>query len=135
MKLVFTLKGNGLEKVNASRDRHRLSATYVWPVSKAPAPRSMCSRERKDADWHLAAQAYLNAKAEADASDARLEATRQALVALAKHPKEAGAGVTVTRFWKQGNVDYKKVVELKGVDLNPYRGKAREEVRVSLLAA
>jgi len=42
-----------------------------------------------------------------------------------------GAGVTVTRFWKAGSVDYKKVVELKGVDLSAYRGKAREEVRVT----
>ena len=31
-----------------------------------------------------------------------------------------------------GSVDYKKVVELKGVDLERYRGKAREEVRVSV---
>jgi hypothetical protein len=38
----------------------------------------------------------------------------------------------VTRFWKQGNVDYKRVPELQGVNLDPYRGKAREEVRVSV---
>jgi hypothetical protein len=48
------------------------------------------------------------------------------------HPKEAGAGVAVTRFWKAGSVDYKKVVELQGVDLERYRGKAREEVRVTV---
>ncbi len=49
------------------------------------------------------------------------------------HPKEAGAGVTVTRFWKAGAVDYKRVVEIKGVDLEKYRGKAREEVRVTVV--
>ena len=37
-------------------------------------------------------------------------------------------------FWKAVNVDYKKVVELRGVDLNLYRGKSREEVRVSVVA-
>jgi hypothetical protein len=42
--------------------------------------------------------------------------------------------VAVTRFWKAGSVDYKKVVELKGVDLDRNRGKAREEVRVSVAA-
>lgn len=62
----------------------------------------------------------------------RVEVARGALVALATHPKEVGAGVTVTRFWKAGSVDYKKVVELKGVDLERYRGKAREEVRVTV---
>lgn len=61
----------------------------------------------------------------------RLEAARAAVVALAGHPKESGAGVTVTRHWKAGSVDYKRVVELKGVDLDHYRGKSREEVRVS----
>jgi hypothetical protein len=40
--------------------------------------------------------------------------------------------VAVTRFWKVGNVDYKSVVELRGVDLERYRGKGREEVRVSI---
>ena len=43
-----------------------------------------------------------------------------------------GAGVQVTRFWKAGSVDYKKVPELTGVELEKYRGPAREEVRVSV---
>ena len=85
---------------------------------------------RNDAAWTEAADAYTLAKREADAQSERLEAARQALVALAQHPKEQGAGVSVTRFWKQGNVDYKKVPQLQGLDLNPYRGKARQKVRV-----
>jgi len=40
----------------------------------------------------------------------------------------------VTRFWKVGNVDYKKVPALKDMDLSLYRGKAREEVRVTSMA-
>ena len=40
--------------------------------------------------------------------------------------------MSVTRYWKPGNVDYKRVVELKGVDLELYRGKGREEVRVTM---
>jgi hypothetical protein len=41
---------------------------------------------------------------------------------------------TVTRSWKAGSIDCKKVVQLKVVDLERYRGKAREEVRVSVAA-
>jgi hypothetical protein len=52
-------------------------------------------------------------------------------VALAGHPREQGAGVCVTRFWKAGAVDYKRVVELRGVVIEQYRGKGREEVRVT----
>jgi putative phage-type endonuclease len=100
--------------------------------SDTPPPLSAAdSRQREDADWQAAAQAYLQAKGDADQAAARLDAARVALLGLAKHPKESGAGVSVTRFWKQGSVDYKKVVELKGVDLEQYRGKAREEVRIT----
>ncbi len=86
---------------------------------------------REDKDWHSAATAFAQAKAAADAADVVLAQARESLVALAQHPKETGAGVSVTRFWKQGSVAYAKVPELKGVDLDKYRGKAREEVRVS----
>ena len=87
---------------------------------------------RHDAAWATAAAAYTQVKRDANALAERLEAARQALVALAQHPKEQGAGVSVTRFWKQGNVDYKKVPQLQGLDLSPYRGKARQEVRIAL---
>lgn len=87
---------------------------------------------RDDPVWKLAAVFYLNAKRKAEEATATLEKARGGLVALASHPSESGAGVTVTRFWKQGNVDYKKVPELNGVDLDPYRGKGREEVRVTV---
>ncbi len=98
-----------------------------------PAPLADAdSRQRDDEGWRVAAQAFRDAKAEAAQAAARVEAARAALVALAGHPKECGAGVTVTRFWKAGAVDCKRVVELKGVDLERYRGKSREEVRVTV---
>jgi predicted phage-related endonuclease len=87
---------------------------------------------RDDALWAQAALAYTQAKQAAQASDEALDRAKEALVALARHPREQGAGVSVTRYWKAGNVDYKKVVELQGVDLERYRGKAREEVRVTV---
>jgi hypothetical protein len=52
-------------------------------------------------------------------------------VNLASHASESGQGVTVTRFFKQENIEYKKVPELKVVDLDRYRAAARMEVRVS----
>jgi len=87
---------------------------------------------RDDPEWKLAALGYLNAKRMAEEATATLEAAREQLVGLTSHPSESGAGVTVTRFWKQGNVDYKRVPELDGVSLDGYRGKGREEVRVTV---
>jgi len=59
-----------------------------------------------------------------------LDAAKARLVALTSHSSERGFGVTVTRYLKVGSVDYKRVPQLDGVDLEPYRGAAREEVRV-----
>lgn len=86
---------------------------------------------RADTTWVQAAAAFAEARRRADLADAALAKARDELVALACHPREQGAGVTVTRYWKAGNVEYKKVPALQGLDLSSYRGKAREEVRVT----
>ncbi|NMM13184.1 MAG: hypothetical protein HHJ17_06555 [Rhodoferax sp.] len=87
--------------------------------------------QREDAGWTAAALAFSAAKQAADVADAAVAKARDELLALAVHPREQGSGVSVTRYWKAGNVDYKRVPELKGLDLNGYRGKSRVEVRVT----
>lgn len=54
----------------------------------------------------------------ADLADVAVAQAREALLALAPHPKEQGAGVAVTRYWKAGNVDYKRISALQGLDLS-----------------
>ena len=90
------------------------------------------SAQRDDAAWIGAAMAYQEAKRQADAAEERQEAAKRALVTLSRHPRELGAGVSVVRLWKAGNVDYRRIPELRGVDLNRYRGQGREEVRVTV---
>lgn len=116
--------------IEAIRAGWEAFAPYLTGDTPPPLSDRDCT-QRGDGAWHQAAMAYLAAKREVDDATARLEATRNALTAMATHPKESGAGVTVTRFWKAGSVDYKKVTELKAVDLERYRGKAREEVRIT----
>lgn len=89
------------------------------------------TRERDDLAWKQAADVYINAKQAADLAGAALDAAKQHLTALTQHPSEAGFGVTVTRYWKKGSVDYKRVPELKGTDLEQYRAPGREEVRIT----
>ena len=93
----------------------------------------MCIRDRHDPVWKLAAGLYVSAKRKAEEAASELETLRERLVALASHASETGFGVSVTRYFKQGNVDYKKVPELKEVDLDNYRGAGREEVRVTVV--
>ena len=77
---------------------------------------------------------YAQAKRGSDIADAELAAARDALVTLTNQPREHGAGVAMTRFWKTGNVEYKKVKVLQGLDLSSYQGKTKEEVRLMTTA-
>lgn len=87
---------------------------------------------REDPPWLEAAAKYLALRAESEALGTRLDEAKASLVSLARHPSENGGGVRVTRYWKQGAVDYKKVPELAGVDLEGYRGKGRFETKVTV---
>jgi len=87
---------------------------------------------RTDAEWQSAATDYARLKAEADTVGEKLDAAKARLVALAVHNSESGAGVTVTRYWKSGSIDYKRIPVLAAVDLETYRGQGREEVRITL---
>lgn len=64
---------------------------------------------RTDAPWQAAAEQYARLKAEADALAVRLDEAKEALTGLASHPSASGFGVSVSCFWRQGNVDYKRV--------------------------
>jgi len=102
-------------------------------ATKSPPPLAkgdVC--ERSDPEWAAAAAAYLEAKRAADTVSKTLDEVKATLVALADHTSVSGGGVTVTRFWKSGVVEYKKIPELQALDLEQYRAPAREEVRVAI---
>ena len=88
--------------------------------------------ERSDPAWTLAAGLYVEAKRKADEAADSLDRARERLVGLASHASESGRGVTVTRFFKQGNVEYKRIPQLKTVQLDDYRAAGRVEVRVTV---
>jgi putative phage-type endonuclease len=86
---------------------------------------------RSDAEWLDAAREFVELKKLADDTATALDTAKQRLIGLATHTSESGGGVSVTRFWKRGSVDYRKIPELAAVDLESYRGKSREEVRIA----
>jgi hypothetical protein len=101
-------------------------------ASSVPPLTDRDTKLREDDIWKHAAKAYIAAKQQAGVTAAALDTAKAALVKLASHPSEAGGGVQVTRYWKAGAVDYKKVPQLKGIDLEQYRGPVREEIRVTV---
>ena len=72
------------------------------------------------------------AKKLADDPAVALQSLKQRLLTLAEDRSEQGGGVAVWRYWKAGAIDYKKVPELAGVDLERYRGAEGEETRVTV---
>jgi putative phage-type endonuclease len=62
--------------------------------------------ERTDEAWQQAALRYVELKRAADSANEQANEAKADLVKLAQHPSETGSGVTVTRFWRQGSVDY-----------------------------
>src|SRR5207253_304873 len=111
---------------------HAAWDAFMRCVREAVAPplTARDTRIRDDPEWLSAAAAYVELRTAYDELSAKFDDAKARLVGLADHAKEQGGGISVTRLWKRGNVDYKLVPELAGVDLELYRSTAREEVRV-----
>ena len=90
---------------------------------------------RADAAWVEAAQRYIALSTEADEVSDKLVEAKKALLSLARHSSERGAGVAVSTYWKTGTVDYKKLVQTMKIDPEPFRGSARQETRISFVKA
>ena len=113
--------------------RKAWEAFRVYLESDTPPPLTdQDTKQRTDADWQQAAETYRSFKLAVEEAQAQADEAKAALLKLTTHSREAGFGVSVTKYWKQGNVDYKKVPELQGCDLNLYRGAMREEVRITV---
>jgi hypothetical protein len=80
-----------------------------------------------------AATAYVEAKRAAEAMAKALDEAKAKLVGLASHTSESGGGVSVTRYWKSGAIDYKKIPGIDALDLDQYRGPSREETRITVV--
>ena len=87
---------------------------------------------REDTEWQVAAEDYIVLKGLAEEAATRADEAKAKLVALARHNREAGSGVIVTRYYKQGSIDYKRVPELGPIDLEQYRGEGSWVVKVSV---
>ncbi len=81
---------------------------------------------RIDGTWDNAATAYLRSKEKFDKAKEEMDAYRQDLIDMADGDKVQGSGVQVIHTFRQGSVDYKKVPELQGVDLDKYRAEQSE---------
>lgn len=112
------------------RIREEWDKWQAWADSGEPEQRDGIKHD--DDLWGTAATRYIEAKNALDKAQEELDAAKQALLDLSEGPKEYGYGVTVTRSERKGAVDYAKVPELKGIDLEPYRKKSTTVCTVTI---
>jgi hypothetical protein len=86
---------------------------------------------RDDPAWSSAADAYRAAKEALRLAQESAEAARRALIELADHPRVTGAGVTVTKYWQEGRVNYAAIPELKALELDKYRSPKTQQIRIT----
>ena len=106
-----------------------------WEFVNAKSPPPLIKgdvRDRDDAEWMTAAAAYVEAKRATEAVAKTLDDAKARLVSLTRHTSENGGGVSVIRYWKRGNIEYKQIPVLDGIDVEQYRSAAREEIRITL---
>ena len=75
-------------------------------------------------EWKAIAKRWLTVSKQLKALESDEEACRQILIEIAEDSSAIGCGVRLTKVVRKGNVDYKAIPELRGVDLDLYRKKA-----------
>lgn len=78
---------------------------------------------RFDSEWEQAAEEYRAILASLNYLENRAELLRKNLISLSDDQSSQGFGLKLTKYVKQGSIQYKDIPELKDVDLNQYRSK------------
>lgn len=91
-------------------------------------------RIRDDAEWLEAAAQYRGLRTKYDELSTAVDVAKAKILGLASHAKEQGGGVALTRLWKRGTIEYKRVPDLSLIDLEQYRSAGREEIRLTVLS-
>lgn len=94
-----------------------------WPLMDAPSEGLQEVAERYDNEWFEAVSEWRLAKEQLAKAEKAEKAAKQKLIEMADGQTTSGHGVRAILTERKGSVDYSKIPELKGVDLDQYRKK------------
>jgi putative phage-type endonuclease len=116
-----------------SENLPKLKAFYDWFLSEIDNPLHLEDKEKEinTLGSKSLLDEYDRLSAAIDDASARKKEILSELVVMAKERNSIVHGRKLSKVERKGNVVYSKVPELKGVDLEPYRGKAVEYWRLS----
>lgn len=83
-----------------------------------------------DAMWAITCEAYRQAVEKRKAIEEAENALRKDLIEMAQGKNSKGCGIKMTRSIRRGFIQYDKVPQLQGVDLEPYRKPPIESWRI-----
>lgn len=87
----------------------------------APALLDRDYQPKSDEQWLNAACEWIAIQKQMESLQQKEESLRGQLISLSQNQNSAGGGVRVSKLTRKGNVDYKKIPELKVVNLDDYR--------------
>ena len=102
---------------------------HRWPDEGDELNRS------KDLRWRSAASRYRVARLKLNRASVEEQYAREELQKLATARRTYGCGTEVLRSLRRGSIDYSRIPELRNVDLEPYRKKPVEVVKINLSSA
>lgn len=99
-------------------------------------PPAMCERDFVDMSsnevWQKAVLNLRASKVLSEKYKMEEENCRKILIDLSEGRNCIGSGATVQKVIRKGNVNYAKIPELSGIDLDKYRGKDIESIRITV---
>jgi putative phage-type endonuclease len=95
---------------------------------------SLCDRDyvdlSNDVEFSTAATFFLTMKKQREVLEKEEERYRKRLIEISENRNAKGAGIRMTKFIRKGNIEYGKVAELQGVNLDKYRKPPTESWRI-----
>jgi putative phage-type endonuclease len=98
-----------------------------------PEPSERDYIERYDELWEQCSSRYKSINQQIKDLEKEEEDLRKQLIFLSGESNTRGAGISLCQIRRKGNVDYSKIPELRGVDLEKYRKSSTNSWRINLI--
>jgi putative phage-type endonuclease len=99
--------------------------------NKMPEPSENDYLERSDELWQSCANRWKSVSEAIKELEKEEDELRKQLIFLSGESNTKGGGVSLCQIIRKGNIDYGKVPQLKGVDLEPYRKPSIQTWRIT----
>lgn len=139
MIFYFSFNGSSGKIIEVRRDQAYIDKLVneekaFWKCVENFEPPELTEKnyiERNDFEWSLAAKNWEDNNKHMKILQERDKRYRDSLIKLSKGRNCQGSGITLSRVLRKGNVDYKAIPELQGVDLEKHRGEPIETWRLT----